>query len=285
MQESDSKEIVPANPTTEEPEHGSETVDSVIDVRAPATSAGRMLPILVEQGGTKPEDLHLLDRRETTIGRDSRSNIVIPDSRVSRKHAIIAYENLSQVDRPPSCILYDAGSRNGTYLNGARIEKPASLKEADQIVIGGRVFSFFVRSERELRSETRLRSLLAEHGYSFADTRVPVDCPVDLQVVFPEQTFSPQSVPATAKDLSCKGIRLVTNHFTRDMYLLTLKATRYAKVHLVLPGTGQEMNLHGRVAWMHFDMQVTPPLATIGIEFDRVEEEMQKVLEEYIRKA
>jgi pSer/pThr/pTyr-binding forkhead associated (FHA) protein len=190
-----------------------------------------MLPILVEQGGTKPEDLHLLDRRETTIGRDSRSNIVIPDSRVSRKHAIIAYENLSQVDRPPSCILYDAGSRNGTYLNGARIEKPASLKEADQIVIGGRVFHFCA-----FKRELSLRNTPALASARNMDILLPIRAfpsiaPWTIRW-FSEQTFIHNRFP-TARTLSCKASP-VTNHFTRDMYFAYAQGHSICEVHLFL---------------------------------------------------
>lgn len=51
-----------------------------------------------------------------TIGRSADSNIVIPDPSVSKKHAMI--ENMVV-----GVVLQDAGSTNGTYVDGERIQK------------------------------------------------------------------------------------------------------------------------------------------------------------------
>jgi DNA-binding winged helix-turn-helix (wHTH) protein len=70
-----------------------------------------------------------LDEEVTTIGRSERCDVVLPYSTVSRLHARVVLEH----DR---YILYDAGSANGTYLNGELIAGGRQLSTADEIWLG-----------------------------------------------------------------------------------------------------------------------------------------------------
>lgn len=69
-----------------------------------------------------------LDGDYITIGRDPDVQLFLGDITVSREHAIITREG-DQVR------LRDAGSLNGTYLNGSIVEE-ATLKDGDTIQIG-----------------------------------------------------------------------------------------------------------------------------------------------------
>ena len=69
-----------------------------------------------------------LEAEETTIGRAPTNGIVIDGERVSRVHATIIIE-------PAFIVLKDHESRNGTYVNGQRIETQA-LVDGDTIKIG-----------------------------------------------------------------------------------------------------------------------------------------------------
>lgn len=64
-----------------------------------------------------------------SIGRESSSQISIPDINASRRHAEIRQEANGH------WVLSDLGSTNGTFVNGRRI-KSAPLHDADMIVIG-----------------------------------------------------------------------------------------------------------------------------------------------------
>jgi DNA-binding response OmpR family regulator len=70
-----------------------------------------------------------LDRDATTIGRSASCDIVIPLSIVSRLHARIELQH----DR---YVLSDAGSANGTFVNGVRIEQGYQLSTDDEIWLG-----------------------------------------------------------------------------------------------------------------------------------------------------
>lgn len=72
----------------------------------------------------------------TTIGRHPESTIFLDDVTVSRRHAEI-------VEEGDGLAIVDAGSLNGTYLNGERIER-GRLNEGDQVQIGKYRFVFVV---------------------------------------------------------------------------------------------------------------------------------------------
>lgn len=70
-----------------------------------------------------------------SIGRSSQNDCVLEDPGVSRQHAKISLA-------PEGYILLDAGGKNGTFLNGARVEGPALLRVGDQIRIGSTTLTF-----------------------------------------------------------------------------------------------------------------------------------------------
>ena len=71
-----------------------------------------------------------------SIGRSPTNQIVLPGTKVSRRHAIVH----SQGDQ--EFWLVDLGSSNGTCLNGRRISQPTRLKNRDEISIGDFLFTF-----------------------------------------------------------------------------------------------------------------------------------------------
>ena len=73
---------------------------------------------------------HPLAGDRVVIGRSPRSDIVLDaDGQVSRTHAVL--------DRIAGrWILRDAGSRNGTRVNGEPVHAPLRLRAGDEIRIG-----------------------------------------------------------------------------------------------------------------------------------------------------
>ena len=93
------------------------------------------------------EQLPVGDLREFTIGRDPASKIAfdpVGDSVVSRKHALIRI--MGEGDNI-SFKLSDAGSSNGTFLNGERVSGEVELLPEDTIELGakGPKFTFDVQ--------------------------------------------------------------------------------------------------------------------------------------------
>ncbi len=63
------------------------------------------------------------------IGRGPDTTIMIPSMKVSRHHAKITVEH-------DAASLEDLGSKNGTYLNGTKIQEPVELDGGDLIGVG-----------------------------------------------------------------------------------------------------------------------------------------------------
>ena len=82
-----------------------------------------------------------LDPGENLIGRDRDSVVWIDDGSVSRRHARVSVDD-------SGATVEDLGSKNGTFLRGRRIEKPARLADKDAIKIGpaSMVFRLFKRT-------------------------------------------------------------------------------------------------------------------------------------------
>lgn len=70
------------------------------------------------------------------IGRTAGNDLVLVDDRISRRHATIHRQGETEF------WLVDLGSRNGTYLNGRRVQQPARLYDRDRIGIGPNTLVF-----------------------------------------------------------------------------------------------------------------------------------------------
>lgn len=101
----------------------------------PAASAPSQGARLTAIAGPYMGKTYVLGSGQTEIGRDAAKPIGLPiDNTVSRNHARIAQE--------VTCfVIYDAGSTNGTFVNGNRIQRQ-ELKPGDVVQIGSSKFRF-----------------------------------------------------------------------------------------------------------------------------------------------
>lgn len=81
------------------------------------------------------QKFHLEVGRICHIGRSLSNEVVVQDAEVSRHHASVE-------SKAGEHILTDAGSRNGTCLNGVRIAGPVKLKHGDRIGLGATSVEF-----------------------------------------------------------------------------------------------------------------------------------------------
>ncbi|MCP4540924.1 MAG: FHA domain-containing protein [Chloroflexi bacterium] len=84
---------------------------------------------LVQSQGPQPGQTFMLDQDLLIIGRDPHNNIVINDPQISRQHARI----MRQGDL---MVVEDAGSTNGTFVNGMRLTGPHALANGDVVGLG-----------------------------------------------------------------------------------------------------------------------------------------------------
>ena len=76
-----------------------------------------------------------IDKEESFIGRSPESDVLLDDITVSRKHVILRMKG-------KTCRLIDAGSLNGSYLNGNIVEE-AVLQDGDRLQVGKYIFLYF----------------------------------------------------------------------------------------------------------------------------------------------
>jgi phosphoserine phosphatase RsbU/P len=79
-------------------------------------------PILLDQ-----------ERPQVALGRSSTNDLVIDDASLSRHHARLSWTE-------EGILLEDLGSRNGTLVNGERIQGPHLLCSGDEVTVGKRGF-------------------------------------------------------------------------------------------------------------------------------------------------
>ncbi|HEX8285309.1 MAG TPA: SpoIIE family protein phosphatase [Pyrinomonadaceae bacterium] len=87
-----------------------------------------MSELLVNYPDRAPERLQL-GRLRITIGRSARNDVCVPDPFASRVHAEVRREG-------DQYFLQDLGSANGTYYNGARLDRTVTLTHGGRIQIG-----------------------------------------------------------------------------------------------------------------------------------------------------
>jgi len=107
-----------------------DTTSASIDVeKLRAQHEARKRACLTVLTGTMSGQLFKLEKGNTLIGRASNTEVRLVDDGVSRHHARVRVET----DAP---YLEDLDSRNGTYVNGTKIQGTHKLEDGDKIQIG-----------------------------------------------------------------------------------------------------------------------------------------------------
>jgi hypothetical protein len=93
-------------------------------VEEPTAGAPAYAGVLVSD-----EREYLIPQGETLVGRGELCGVRLPSSAVSRVHARLrTHESRVSVE--------DAGSKNGTWINGTRRERAAELADGDEVSFG-----------------------------------------------------------------------------------------------------------------------------------------------------
>lgn len=88
---------------------------------------------------TRGKQEFVLDTGENLLGRDPAARVYVDHASVSRRHARISI-------RSQRAILEDLKSRNGTFLDGRRIEAPTEIRHGAIIGLGPIALTFLVLS-------------------------------------------------------------------------------------------------------------------------------------------
>ena len=96
-----------------------------------------------------------LGRKPLVFGRSSECDVVLDDAFVSREHARVACDPSSN-----AFLIQDLNSKNGTWLNGAKLDAtPRALADGDRVAFGkNRVTITFSESDTTLTLRADLPS-------------------------------------------------------------------------------------------------------------------------------
>src|SRR5215813_11223949 len=83
--------------------------------------------VLVVAGGAQ-DGVRIEIQDGMVLGREG-APMILDDQQCSRRHAVLR-------ETPQGVVVEDLGSRNGTWVNGARITGPTLLQPGDQLYLG-----------------------------------------------------------------------------------------------------------------------------------------------------
>lgn len=113
--------------------------------------------------------------------------------------------------------------------------------------------------------------------------RVPLNVTTSLMILFPEETFRPTPMDGIVEDISRAGLRVTVSNVTEDFHRLIIRSVRYVKLTVRLPGTDEDLALHGKIVWVGYDNKRRVPVCSFGIAFERFEEHDREVVERFVQ--
>jgi hypothetical protein len=106
--------------------------DTATSPRSGQSGLDLAMPRLLMEDGTIIACLRRYDGSHTVIGRHPSADLCLPyDPHISGIHASLTWSDELQAH-----VLNDLGSSNGTFLDGARIRRPAQLANGASIRVG-----------------------------------------------------------------------------------------------------------------------------------------------------
>lgn len=149
--------------------------------------------ISIQENGT-PKQYSVT--KPLSFGRSADNDIVMKEGMASRKHFKV-------VPRDGACILEDLGSRNGTFVNGVRVDGTHTLQDGDKIHVGSTSMIFALgetpaaeapapaappRERPKSRAQTRIEP--REESQPSTRSHLDADGPMLVNVSDPKQIFA-----------------------------------------------------------------------------------------------
>jgi two-component system cell cycle response regulator len=155
----------------------------------PGSTCDRCTPAIILYDGDEIDSLHSLTKDETVVGRTAGADIIIPGSRVSRRHAVIRRAAPFTDDFE----LVDLGSTNGTFVDGQRVGRVA-LRPGCKVAIGDRILKFEMVDRRDVTYQSRVVQMIHLDALTGLLTKRSLFRAFDAELVRTERFQHPVSV-------------------------------------------------------------------------------------------
>ena len=119
-----------------------------------------MFKVILKLNGKVVKEL-TLDQNEIIIGRDTTSDIQIENIAVSREHATI-------IKGPNYYFIEDLQSKNGTFVNGKKINKKF-LKPDDEVIIGKHCLQIILDEDPALKKKQNVKGIESTYRMGAAE--------------------------------------------------------------------------------------------------------------------
>lgn len=145
-------------------------------------------PCLEILSGPRGRGRYRLQKGQNAIGRSRENDIVLDDSSVSRRHAMVdVAENGATVA--------DLGSRNGTKVGGQKIAQPASLSHKSRVKIGVFLLRFLTGPAEEEADVAPEPEHAAPVSEELSSPHIPAEEPVPA-----EMERAPENLPVVGEE-------------------------------------------------------------------------------------
>ena len=181
-----------------------------------ASSGSGVFPAIVFVQGNEHRAMPV-DHTPFTVGRRMDKDLVIPDPRVSRDHAVISSED-------GEFYIVDQGSKHGTFVNGEKIQR-RKLKRNDRLEFGVRDGCYAIFHPDQSRTNTA-REFLSQ----IADIQISTDNDLEKLTLFLD----------AARKLNTTG---VLDEILVTLIEATLRLTRAERGYVFLKGEEGELRL------------------------------------------
>jgi diguanylate cyclase (GGDEF)-like protein len=196
-----------------------------IELTPPNAGGSERKPALIIYDGDEIGGLHSLTADVTVIGRTAGCDIVIPESRVSRRHAIIRRMAAGSNDFE----LVDLGSTNGTFVDGERVTQMV-LQRGHKVAIGGRILKFEVVDKTDIAYQSRIVQMIHLDELTGLLTKRSLFRALEMELIRTERYKHPLSVLMMDLDHFKKVNdtygHLVGSHCLAEVGALIREATR-----------------------------------------------------------
>ena len=220
-------------------------------------------PAIILYDGDEIGGLHSLTKDETVIGRTAGCDIVIPESRVSRRHAMIRRTQPGGDEFE----IVDLGSRTGNFLEGGKVTR-AVLQSGDKVGIGGRILSFALLDKADVAYQSRIVQMIHVDELTGLLTKRSLFRALEMEIVRAQRYRHPISV-----------LMMDLDHFKQvnDTYGHLVGSQCLADVGRLIRESTRETDVSGRYGGEEFVTFLPESDSAAGlIVAERIRETMDK---------